>query len=74
MRLFIAEKPSLAHSIAAVLPQPQKTTKLYIEAGDDVVAWAAGHILEQATPDQYDEKISIVYIESFLKIIYPFFG
>ena len=56
MRLFIAEKPSLARSIAAVLPQPQKATKLYIEAGNDVVAWAAGHILEQATPDQYDEK------------------
>ena len=34
MRLFIAEKPSLARSIAAVLPQPQKATKLYIEAGD----------------------------------------
>ena len=56
MRLFIAEKPSLARSIAAVLSHPQKTTKLYIEAGNDVVAWAAGHILEQATPDQYDEK------------------
>ena len=56
MRLFIAEKPSLARSIAAVLPKPQEATKLYIKAGDDVVAWAAGHLLEQATPEQYDEK------------------
>ena len=56
MRLFIAEKPSLARAIAAVLPQPQKASRLYIEAGNDVVAWAAGHLLEQAVPEQYDEK------------------
>ena len=56
MRLFIAEKPSLARSIAAVLPRPQEAEKLCIRAGDDVVAWAAGHILEQAMPEQYDEK------------------
>lgn len=56
MRLFIAEKASLARAIAAVLPQPQKASKLYIEAGGDIVAWAAGHILEQVMPEQYDEK------------------
>ena len=56
MRLFIAEKPSLARSIAAVLPKPQENYKLYIKAGDDIVAWAAGHLLEQAMPEQYDEK------------------
>ena len=56
MRLFIAEKPSLARSIAAVLSQPQENNKLYIKAGDDIVAWAAGHLLEQAMPEQYDEK------------------
>ena len=56
MRLFIAEKPSLARSIAAVLPRPQEAEKLCIRAGDDVVEWAAGHILEQAMPEQYDEK------------------
>ena len=56
MRLFIAEKPSLARSIAAVLSKPQENNKLYIKAGDDIVAWAAGHLLEQATPEQYDEK------------------
>ena len=56
MRLFIAEKPSLARSIAAVLPKPQEADKLCIKAGDDIVAWAAGHLLEQAKPEQYDEK------------------
>ena len=56
MRLFIAEKPSLARSIAAVLSKPQENNKLYIQAGDDIVAWAAGHLLEQAMPEFYDEK------------------
>ncbi len=56
MRLFIAEKPSLARSIAAVLSMPQVNHSLYIQAGDDIVAWAAGHLLEQAMPEQYDEK------------------
>ena len=56
MRLFIAEKPSLARSIAAVLPKPQENNKFYIKAGDDIVAWAAGHLLEQAMPESYDEK------------------
>ena len=36
MRLFIAEKHSLARSIAAVLPKPQENNKLYIKAGDDI--------------------------------------
>ena len=56
MRLFIAEKPSLARSIAAVLSNPQQNHKLYIQAGDDCVTWAAGHLLEQAMPEAYDEK------------------
>ena len=56
MRLFIAEKPSLARSIATVLSKPQENHKLYIQAGDDIVAWAAGHLLEQAMPENYDEK------------------
>ena len=56
MRLFIAEKPSLARSIATVLSKPQENNKLYIKAGDDIIAWAAGHLLEQAMPEAYDDK------------------
>ena len=56
MRLFIAEKPSLARSIAAVLSKPQENNKLYIKAGDDIIAWAAGHLLELAMPENYDDK------------------
>jgi DNA topoisomerase-3 len=55
MRLFIAEKPSLARAIAAVLPGPPQRRDGYLQCGsDDVVAWCAGHILELAAPDAYD--------------------
>ena len=56
MRLFIAEKPSLARAIAVVLSKPQENNKLYIKADDDIVAWARGHLLEQAMPEYYDIK------------------
>ena len=57
MRLFIAEKPSLARAIAEVLPKPHKNNDGYIETGNgDVVTWCIGHLLEQATPEDYDVK------------------
>ncbi|MEM1152780.1 MAG: DNA topoisomerase 3 [Pseudomonadota bacterium] len=57
MRLFIAEKPSLAKAIAAVLPGPQKRHKTYIESGDqNIVAWCAGHIMTPYLPEDYDKK------------------
>lgn len=54
MRLFVAEKPSLARAIADALPGPQTKRRGFIECGsEDVVAWCAGHILELAEPEQY---------------------
>jgi DNA topoisomerase-3 len=54
MRLFIAEKPSLARAIAEALPGPKERAKTHIACGDgNVVAWCAGHILETATPEAY---------------------
>jgi DNA topoisomerase-3 len=54
MRLFIAEKPSLARAIAEVLPTPQYRSRTHIECGvNDVVAWCAGHILQTAPPESY---------------------
>jgi DNA topoisomerase-3 len=54
-RLFIAEKPSLARAIADVLPHAQRRDN-FIECGDDLVAWCAGHILELANADAYDPE------------------
>jgi len=58
MRLFIAEKPSLARAIADALPGPQKKGGNFIECGrEEVVAWCAGHILELAEPEAYAPEL-----------------
>ena len=55
MRLFIAEKPSLARAIADVLPRPHKKEDGCIRAANgDVVSWCIGHLLEQAEPEAYN--------------------
>ena len=57
MRLFIAEKPSLARAIADVLPKPHRKGDGFIECGNGpVVTWCIGHLLEQAQPDAYDSR------------------
>lgn len=57
MRLFLAEKPSLARAIAEALPGRRVRRDGYYECGsDDIVAWCAGHILEVGTPDMYDPR------------------
>lgn len=55
MRLFVAEKPSLARAIAEVLPKPQQRNAGFIRCGEnDYVTWCIGHLLEQAEPDAYN--------------------
>ncbi|MBJ3813946.1 DNA topoisomerase III [Shimwellia pseudoproteus] len=59
MRLFIAEKPSLARAIADVLPKPHRKGDGFIECGNgQVVTWCIGHLLEQAQPDAYDSRFA----------------
>ena len=60
MRLFIAEKPSLGRAIAQYLPVKgvphgggQGRGATHIVAGNDVVSWCFGHLLEMAEPDEY---------------------
>jgi len=52
MRLFIAEKPSVAKAIAAELGITGKAEG-FIDCGNDKVTWCFGHMLEQAEPDEY---------------------
>jgi DNA topoisomerase-3 len=52
MRLFIAEKPSVAKAIAGELGVTGKGDG-YIECGSDTITWCFGHMLEQADPDAY---------------------
>ena len=52
MRLFIAEKPSVAKAIAGELGVTSKGDG-FIECGKDTITWCFGHMLEQADPDEY---------------------
>ena len=64
MRLFIAEKPSLARVIADALPGPRRRAPLHIECAEgDVVAWCAGHILRVAPPEAYAEECKVWRLE-----------
>lgn len=54
MRLFIAEKPSVAKAIAAELGVTGKGDG-YIACGNDRITWCFGHMLEQEEPDFYTE-------------------
>lgn len=56
MKLFIAEKPSMARELAKCLPGPLERKNGYIMTGGGVVTWAYGHVLQQAEPQDYDAK------------------
>ena len=54
-RLIIAEKPSVAQAIAAVLNIREKKPG-YLEGADVLVSWCAGHLVELAAPESYDAR------------------
>lgn len=55
MRLVIAEKPSVAQTIAAVLGAKTRGDG-YVEGNGYIVSWCVGHLVELAQADTYDEK------------------
>ena len=55
MRLVIAEKPSVAQSIGAVLGANSRKDG-YMEGSGYIVTWCVGHLLELAPAHLYDEK------------------
>lgn len=55
MKLYIAEKPSMARELAACLQNPQKGNG-FINTAGGVVTWLFGHVLQQVEPDVYDPK------------------
>lgn len=54
MELVIAEKPSVAQSIAAVLGATQRKDG-YLEGNEYLVSWCVGHLVELAQPESYEE-------------------
>ena len=55
MRLVIAEKPSVAQSIGAVLGANSRKDG-YMEGSGYIVTWCVGHLVGLAPADYYDEK------------------
>lgn len=55
MKLVIAEKPSVALSIAKVLGA-KKRGDGYVEGNDYIVSWCVGHLVQMAQPDTYDSR------------------
>lgn len=53
--LVIAEKPSVAQSIAKVLGCTDKQDG-YLSGGGYLVSWCVGHLVELAEPETYDRK------------------
>ncbi|EHK7406852.1 DNA topoisomerase 3 [Vibrio parahaemolyticus] len=74
MRVFIAEKPSLARAIFEGLggnPDSQKKDGYY-QNGNDIVTWCYGHMLELFDPQDYDEALSKWNFEDLpLTTVYP---
>ena len=54
-KLIIAEKPSVAQSIAKVLGATSRKEG-YIEGGNYIVTWCVGHLAAMANAEVYDEK------------------
>lgn len=54
-KLVIAEKPSVAQSIAKVIGADKREDG-YLEGNGYLVSWCVGHLVELALPEAYDEK------------------
>lgn len=54
-KLVIAEKPSVALSLAAVLGATKRNDG-YLSGNGYLVSWCFGHLAELASADVYDEK------------------
>lgn len=54
-KLVVAEKPSVAGSIAEVLGATKKEDG-FLEGNGYVVSWCVGHLVELAQPETYDES------------------
>lgn len=55
-KLVIAEKPSVAQSIAKVIGADKREDG-YLEGNGYIVSWCVGHLVELAPPESYDENM-----------------
>ena len=62
--LVIAEKPSVAQSLAKNLSAYQREDG-YLEGNSCIVSWCLGHLAEYAPPEIYDEKYAKWQFEDY---------
>lgn len=71
MKLVLAEKPSVAQSIAKVLGAAKREDG-YLEGNGYVVSWCVGHLVELAQPEVYDAKYSKWAFRFFQSVVVQF--
>ena len=57
MKLVIAEKPSVAQSLARVIGATKRQDG-YLEGNGYLVSWCVGHLVELSAPERYDERFA----------------
>ena len=56
-KLVIAEKPSVAQSLARVIGAVKRQDG-YLEGNGYLVSWCVGHLVELSAPERYDERFA----------------
>ena len=72
MRLIIAEKPSVAQSIAKALSNKCQRKDGYLECDRDIVSWCFGHLAELADAQYYDSDFAKWKLEHLPIVPYTF--
>ena len=57
MKLVIAEKPSVAQSLARIIGAAKRQDG-YLEGNGYLVSWCVGHLVELSAPERYDERFA----------------
>ena len=57
MKLVIAEKPSVAQSLARIIGVTKRQDG-YLEGNGYLVSWCVGHLVELSAPERYDERFA----------------
>ena len=57
MKLVIAEKPSVAQSLARVIGATKRQDG-YLEGNGYLVSWCVGHLVELSAPERYNERFA----------------
>ncbi len=71
MKLVIAEKPSVAQSLAKVIGA-YKRQDGYLEGNGYLVSWCVGHLVELSSPERYDERYAKWRLEDLPILPDPF--